>query len=154
MRRNDKEIVDYEEIEEILKKGIVCRIGLIDSGRAYIVPMNYGYRKGCIYLHSAHEGHKIDLIKNDPDVCFEIETDVAVIENDKACNWSMQYRCIIGYGTIEILQVPEQKKKGLEALLLHNSNRTDWDIPEKTLEHVTVLKLEIKEMTGKKSGMT
>ena len=152
MRRNDKEIVDLDEMEEILKNGTVCRIGLNDNGRTYIVPMNYGYRKGCIYLHSAHEGRKIELMNKSSEVCFEIETDVAVLKNDKACNFSMQYRSIIGYGTIEILQSPEQKKKGLEALLHHNSERTDWDIPEKTLEHVTVLKLDIKEMTGKKSG--
>jgi nitroimidazol reductase NimA-like FMN-containing flavoprotein (pyridoxamine 5'-phosphate oxidase superfamily) len=152
MRRKDKEIVGFKEIEDILLNGVVCRLGLVDGGRAYIVPMNYGYANNCIYLHSALEGYKIDLINKSPEACFEVETDVAMIGSENACNSSMKYKTVIGYGIIEILQVPEEKKKGMKILVCHNSDRTDWDIPLKALEHVNVLKLEIKEMTGKRSG--
>jgi nitroimidazol reductase NimA-like FMN-containing flavoprotein (pyridoxamine 5'-phosphate oxidase superfamily) len=153
MRRKDKEIIDFEEIEAILTDANVCRIAMVDEGCPYIVPMNYGYGNGCIYLHSAPEGKKIDLLRKNPDVCFEIDTDVEIMKSDKACNFSTRYRCIIGYGTIEFLQDIAEKETGMKVLLRHITSRDDWEIPAPMLAHVAVMRLNIKEMSGKKSGI-
>ena len=62
MRRKDKEIKDKKEIESIIKRAKVCRIALSDNNMPYIIPVNYGYKNNCIYIHSASEGKKIDII--------------------------------------------------------------------------------------------
>ena len=63
MRRKDCEITDRAEIEAILKKALVCRIGLADGGEPYIVPLSFGYEDGAVYLHSAVEGKKIAMLQ-------------------------------------------------------------------------------------------
>ena len=42
MRRKDREITDFNEIIEIIKKCDVCRIALNDEDFPYIVPLNFG----------------------------------------------------------------------------------------------------------------
>lgn len=63
MRRAEKEITNRREIDSILLKATVCRIGFIDHETAYIVPLNFGYSDNCLYFHSAPNGKKIDLLK-------------------------------------------------------------------------------------------
>ncbi|MCK5220561.1 MAG: pyridoxamine 5'-phosphate oxidase family protein, partial [Candidatus Aminicenantes bacterium] len=85
MRRSERKITDPEVIEYILNKGDICRLGLINKGLAYIVPMNFGYEGGYIYFHSANEGTKIDILKQNPKVSFQIDIDHMIVEGDSAC---------------------------------------------------------------------
>jgi len=64
MRRTDKEILDQELLEKILKEELVCRIALNDQGNPYLVPMIFGYQDHYLFLHSAKEGRKIDILKS------------------------------------------------------------------------------------------
>ena len=42
MRRKDRQITEFNEIIEIIKKCDVCRIALNDKDFPYIVPLNFG----------------------------------------------------------------------------------------------------------------
>jgi len=79
MKRKDKEIVDIKEIENILEQGILCSIAFTDGTEPYLVTVNYGYREGCIFFHSAKEGKKMDLIRKNPKVCFQVVVDDELI---------------------------------------------------------------------------
>jgi len=43
MRKANQEIKKREEMEEILKATLICRIAMMDGNRPYIIPFNYGY---------------------------------------------------------------------------------------------------------------
>ena len=43
MRRKDREVKELSEITRIIDSSDCCRLGLVDKGKAYIVPMNFGY---------------------------------------------------------------------------------------------------------------
>ena len=60
------------EIEEVLINNAICRIGCLDGGMMYIVPVYYRYEKGTAMCFSL-EGLKIDMMRRNPDVCFEVE---------------------------------------------------------------------------------
>ena len=64
-----------------------------------------------IFIHSAKRGKKIDLIKSNPNICFEIESKHEIITGEKACDWTTKYQSIIGYGKIEILDDIESKRR-------------------------------------------
>jgi hypothetical protein len=53
--------------------------------------MNFAYHDNCIYLHSAPEGRKIDILKNNDRVCFEVDIQTQIVKDSQACNWSMRY---------------------------------------------------------------
>ncbi len=151
MRRKDKEITNPSELEVILKKAKICRLGLLDVDVPYIVPVHYGYNNKNLYIHAAKEGKKIDLIKKNPKVCFEVELDHKIRNTGIPCNWSTSYKSIIGYGTASLITDMEEKKQSLGFLIDHYSPGTVYDFSKNMVESVAVIKIIIDNMTGKQS---
>ena len=61
------------EIEIIIKKCQVCYVAMVDqSGKPYVLPFNFGYSDGTVYLHSDVNGKKMDILKNNPSVCIKV----------------------------------------------------------------------------------
>jgi nitroimidazol reductase NimA-like FMN-containing flavoprotein (pyridoxamine 5'-phosphate oxidase superfamily) len=121
MRRTDRELTKTEEIIDVLNSGKIIQIAFIDKNEPYIVTMNYGYvvenEKTRLYFHSAPEGRKINCIKNNPNVCFSISICDPFITGEKACGYGMNYRSIIGYGTMRIVESDEERFNGLNVLM-------------------------------------
>jgi len=151
MRRRDREIRDRSEIEGILDRSDVLRLGLCDAGRPYVVPMNFGRDGDRIYLHCAPEGRKLDAIRRNPLVCFEADIDVQVVAGATPCEWSCRYRSVIGWGTASIVVDREERRRGLEILLRHYA-KGQAEIGEEALDGVVVLRVEIESLTGKRAG--
>ena len=65
------EIKDQKHVEEIIAGCSVCFVGMTDlNGNPYVIPMNFGYRDGVIYLHSAPTGSCIEMLKHNNQVCI------------------------------------------------------------------------------------
>jgi len=153
MRRKDKEITDTSELLDILTSNSICRLGLSEGGQPYIFPMNYGYQDNKIFLHSAHAGKKVEIIKENGKACFEITDSIEVVTSAKACSFGTKYRSVIGSGTISLIEDPSQKIDALKLIMKQLTGRHDWDIPEDAIQKVAVLKIEIDSITAKKSGL-
>jgi nitroimidazol reductase NimA-like FMN-containing flavoprotein (pyridoxamine 5'-phosphate oxidase superfamily) len=151
MRRKDKEITDKSVIERILNSSVFCRIAISDKEAPYLVPLNFGYSDNALYFHSAREGRKIDLLKQNNRVCFEIDCGSEISESEKSCGWTTRYRSVIGYGNIEIISNPRQIKEGLDIIMSHYG-RKENTYDEKYFERIVILKLTIDRITGKQSG--
>ncbi|MBG0858659.1 MAG: pyridoxamine 5'-phosphate oxidase family protein [Bacteroidales bacterium] len=152
MRRKDREIKDNKIIEEILLKSDICRLGLIDNNEAYIVPVNYGYKDGIIYIHSAPAGRKIELIRKDNRVSFEVEFTSEIVRNKIPCKWASRYRSVMGKGTVLIVDEINSKKKGLDLILKKYGAAGDLGYDDSALSRMVLLKLIITSVTGKQSG--
>ena len=64
-------ITDAAEIEAIIRKCPYCTVGITDpEGNPYVVPMNFAYRDGIIYLHSGPEGGKVAMAERHPRICI------------------------------------------------------------------------------------
>jgi uncharacterized protein len=153
MRRFDKEIKDTAIIEEILHRSELCRIGLLDGNEAYIVPLNYGYADGFLYFHSAPVGRKIDLIRKNNKVSFEITFLSEILTGEKPCNWTSRYRSVMGTGTIEILDDRESKISGLDIIMLKYGAEGYQVYDDALLGRMVILKLQIMAMAAKQSGL-
>jgi len=152
MRRKDKEITDKEIIKSALNRALVCRLGLTENNMPYIVPMNFGYKDNCLYFHSAPIGKKIEIIKKNNKVCFEIDIDHELVINDAACNATMKYMSIIGLGIAEFIDDFEQKQKALQVIMDHYSTIKKHKFSKKMINRIIIIKIEIESMTGKMSG--
>ena len=152
MRKKDKEIRDPEEVEEILSSNKVCRIALSDEDKPYIIPINYGYKENKIFLHTGRIGKKIDIIKKNNKVCFEVTDSVEELPAEKACDFSTKYRCVIGFGIIKIVDDLYEKEEALQILMKQHTCESNWQFPDAIVEKTTILKIEIESITGKKSG--
>ena len=151
MRRKDREIEDKQEIEEIIKSASICRLGLSYNDLPYIVPMNFGYKDNCLFFHSAKEGKKLDIIRENSNICFEIDIETKIIKNKKPCNWGMEYKSIIGFGHAYIISDFSAKKEALNTIM-NNYTTRNFEFNEKAVNSVEIIKVEIQEISGKKSG--
>ena len=153
MRRNDREISAIPEIEEIILKADVCRIALANDNDPYIVTMNFGYvniPEQTLFFHCANEGKKLDMIRKNSKVCFEMDIDHKLYKGKKSCDWGMKFTSILGYGKIYIVTEKEEKIAGLNSIMAHYSGESEFIYDDNVLEQTSILKLEINEMTGKK----
>lgn len=151
MRRKEKEITNIDDIEKVVKSANVCRVGLADGDEPYVVPICFGYERGALYFHAALEGRKVELIKKNNKVCFEIDTDVEVIASEKPCSWTVKYRSVIGMGRASILESDEGKTRALQ-LIVRQYSGNEFSFSKSALDSVLVVKITIENITGKQSG--
>ncbi len=153
MRRKEREVSDTESIEIIISKSDVCRVAFADNNTPYLVTMNFGYSGGdkpCLWFHCANEGRKLEMIKKNNYVCFEMDTDHILYGGEKGCDWGMKYSSVVGYGNISVVRDPVLRKNGLDCIMKHYGGDQNFTYEEKVMARTTILKLDITEMTGKK----
>ena len=97
--------LDNAQIEDVLGKAVIGRVGCVSDGRPYVVPIAYVYENGCVYGHSI-AGKKLAAMRENPGVCFEVEC------VDDLQNW----RSVIASGTFEELDEAEQEA-GMQLLV-------------------------------------
>jgi uncharacterized protein len=148
MRRQDRAITDKKALEAIMKKADICHLAFNDKDYPYVVPMNFGYKDGCLYFHSAIEGRKLDLIKKNGRAAFEISIYDGPHKGGAPCGWNFSYRCVMGIGTIHIIKDPVQKRKAVDILIKHYS-KAKYKLVADRMKNMVMLRLDIKSMTGK-----
>lgn len=151
MRRKEREITDPARLHEVIEKCKVCRLAMYDGEKPYIVPMNFGYdfEDGLrLYFHCAREGKKLDILKENPEVCFEMDCEGSVIEGENDNEWSFAYASVIGNGKIRILP-DEEKNYALSKIMEHFTGRTEFEFDRAAAERTALLELTADGYTGK-----
>ena len=151
MRRKEKEITDKAEIESIIKQSLVCRLAMSVDEEPYIVPLCFGYAKDTLYLHSAKEGKKIDMLKQNNAVCFEFDIATEVTTGKTACDWGINYRSVIGFGKASFVEDFEEKRKALEIITIQYAGKKH-ELSDGAVKRTLVIKVDVDAMTGKRSG--
>ncbi len=153
MRRQDRAVTSSEEIREILDGCKICRLGMTNGSMPYVVPLNFGYTLDngalTLYFHCAKEGKKLDMLRGNPKVCFEMDCAFALLPGENACEYSARYRSIIGWGEVEILTEHAQKADGMRCFMRAFAPDRDFAFTPAQLEAVCVLRLRAEQYTGK-----
>lgn len=155
MRRKDREIKDSEELESIIGAATVCRLAMSEDNRPYIVPLCFGYKDGNLYFHSAEEGKKLEILRCNSSVCFEMDIDHEIVRADLPCESEMKYRSLIGFGQASFVNEVEEKRMALDIITRHYSEgnaQETYNYPEQKLVRTVIIKVKIKSLTGKKFG--
>lgn len=150
MRRKDREITDRNLLEEVIQQADVCHIALVDDNKPYIVPMNFGYIDNKLYLHSAKQGKKIELIKQNNNVCFEMDIGHKLIPSDEPSSCTMLYKSVIGFGKAYFVEDKDEKVLALNTLMHHydKDSKKTYDYG-KFSNIVQIIRIDITSMTGK-----
>lgn len=147
-------ITDQNEIDEIINKCQVCYVSMVDENNLpYVVPFNFGYNNGVVFLHSAQKGLKIDILKKNPAVCIAFTTDHQLrYQSEKmACSYSMKYRSVLAFGKVEFFDDMDQKVELLNTVMSHYTNR-DFTYSPPSLREVCTYKVKVEKFTAKIYG--
>lgn len=153
MRRKDREITDGAAVRSILDKARVLHLSMIDGDRPYVVPLHYGYTlddgRLTLYLHSAKEGRKLDVLRKNSAVAFVLEADVALVSGgDLPCKYGAAYASVMGEGRATLLTDPAEKVAGLTVLMKTQTGR-DFTITEAMAADVAVIRVDTETYSAK-----
>ena len=156
MTKRERQVTDREEILKILDKCKILHLGLVDGDEPYVVPMNYGYvmegEQLTLYMHGATKGYKLDLMRKNPKVFFEMECDIVPFEGAYACQYGTTYASVMGLGMAEILEDVEAKKDAMTKLMKTQTGK-DFEFTDGMISTVSVMKIHVSEYTAKHRPM-
>ena len=150
MRRKEKEITDQATLDEILQRAWICRLAMSADDQPYVIPFSFGYRDRALYIHCAQEGMKIDLLRKNSRVCFEVDVDHELVRGESACEWGMKGKSVVGFGRAHLINDAEDKTRALDIIMEHYGANRPFVYKDKAFERALVIKVEIESLTGKK----
>ena len=151
MRRADRALADPELLDALMRQAPTVFLSMQDESGPYVVPLTFGWDGESLWLHSALEGKKVDLLKKNPEVGFALVAEQELVPGEPACRWTMRYRSVMGKGVADFITDPDQKMKGLECLM-SKFTPGPYHFDEKALSHTLVIRVRVTELTGKQLG--
>ena len=152
MTKRERQITDEAQIMDILDAGKVLHLGLAVDNEPYVVPMNYGYTrengKLVMYLHSAVRGKKLDMIRINPKVFFEIDCDLVPFESELPCQYGLSYSSVMGKGIARIVDDVEEKKQAMSVLMKTQTGK-DFVFEDRLVSIVAVIRIDVESYTAK-----
>jgi len=150
LRRSDRELISKVDIDDVLNRARVCHLGLCLDGIPYVVPLNYGHADGCLYIHSAAEGRKIDILRSNDRVSFVIYVDERLKTAEIACKWSTRYKSVMGEGRASLIKKPKAKEEALRIIMRHYT-KDEFTFDPLLVDKVVIIKVKISSITCKQS---
>lgn len=146
MSKKDRIVTDENIKIEALKSMDIIRLGLVDNGLSYIVPVNFAYYDNAIYFHTGLNGRKIPLLKNAGKISFQADRFDGLKTHETACGHSSYFTSVYGEGIPVFLETKEDKYFGLDLLMEKYTGKKWKDFPEKILNITNVIRINITKL--------
>jgi uncharacterized protein len=152
------EIQSKDKIIEFLNSQPAGRIASIDrNGYPQVIPMNFVYYDGVIYMHSHPFGEKLDNIRRNPNVGFEVDQHICFLPSyyfhpTDASQADTLYISVIIKGKAEIVHDNEEKASALNALMEKYQKEGRYEALEAdmaSVHDVAIIKVVPRDMHGK-----
>ncbi len=153
MRRKDL-IMDEAESIEFLKENSDGHLGTKNpDGSPYITPINYAYEDGKFILHCAMQGQKVENMKANDKVCFEVSKRYDLIRSGKPCSaWETFYKSVICFGKAVFVEDIEEKGRLLTIFTKwFTGEEREFTLSPEAVKRTCVIVIEVEHMTGKKN---
>lgn len=148
MRLKKRERLDSKFFEEVLGKAEELFLAINDDEFPYIVPLNFAYNNGKIYIHSAKEGTKLDLIRRNPMVSFSLATEI-VIDVRKSTTY---YSSVCGRGKASIVEDREEKRLALDSIAMRYNALCPVPATDGNVDMVAIIRVDVLKLSGKQSA--
>ncbi|MDR1407163.1 MAG: pyridoxamine 5'-phosphate oxidase family protein [Tannerella sp.] len=146
---------DQETIDGVIRQCEICFVGMADTdGMPYVLPMNFGYEDGVLFLHSGREGTHVEIIGRNPHVCvlFNTANELVCQHPDVACSYRMRSQTVIGWGQVEFEEDFERKTQALDILMKHYSDRR-FRYSRPAVVHTQVWRIRMERVSCRAFGV-
>ncbi|ASB48990.1 pyridoxamine 5'-phosphate oxidase family protein [Alkalitalea saponilacus] len=145
---------DQATIEAIIRKCDICFIGVITpENLPYVLPMNFGYEKGIIYLHSAPTGRVIDCLDKNPNICITFSTDheLAFQHPQVACSYRMKSKSVVAFGKVRFVEDMDKKRRALDIIMEQYSDK-HFEYSDPAVRNVKIWEVPVDQISCKEFG--
>lgn len=142
-----------EEIDQIINDAQVCYLGMSENNIPYVLPMNFAYEPGVLYLHAAPEGHKLEVLAANPNVCININIGNELFHRHKevGCSWGMKFKSVNIFGKAVFIEDYAEKYRVMQLFMIKFSGES-YEFSEPSIRNVAIIRVEIGKITGKVYG--
>ena len=158
MRAKSSQITDSGEIRELLENCGICRLGFSERGTPYVIPINYGYTYEndiiSTYYHSSREGRKLDILMDNPLVCFEADRVIRLDPDKNPDRNAVVWESIIGTGIMREVTDFNEKRLMLgnmmKVFIRYNPYYRPTPLTDSRVINILMLKLVLDEYKAKR----
>lgn len=151
MRRKAREVTDRAVLEGVLQRQNLMHLAMSQHNVPFLVPVYFGWDGQALYFHSAPAGSKIDILHENPEVCFEVSEVMGVISADDACDFEAHHRTVIGFGRVSFVEEVAEKVRALD-LVVGRFTGLHFEYPAEKVAQTTVVRIDIHSMKCKQHG--
>ena len=148
-------IEDKQRIESIILHCDACFVGITDlEGNPYVVPMNFAYRDGIIYLHSGPEGGKVAMAERHPRICITFceGHELVYMHRQVACSYSMKSRSVMCHGNVRFIEDMDEKRRILD-IIMQQYTSDEFKYSEPAVRNVKVWEVKVEKMSCRSFGL-
>lgn len=145
MRRKDRERTDSAFLDAVFTDAEVIYVAFKNGEFPYCLPFNFGREGEHIYIHCAHEGQKLDCVRQDNHVSFSCAAHVFI---DRA-RFATYFKSLCGTGLAYIVEDMAEKQRALDCIGEHYDAGCPRPTPEANARRVSVLRIDILSLSGK-----
>lgn len=131
-------LLSPDEIEALLRRQRVGRLGCSANDRPYVVPITYAYDGRFVYGYSTL-GRKIGVMREQPLVCFEVDEVLG----------PAAWRCVIAEGLYEELSDDAAREEALPRLTAGGGELVPRNLCSSAADRVVVFRLRLTEKSGR-----
>ncbi|MDD2799022.1 MAG: pyridoxamine 5'-phosphate oxidase family protein [Bacteroidales bacterium] len=145
-----------EEAEKVIADSKVCFVGFADTdGTPYVLPMNFAYHDGIIYLHSAPDGSLIDIVNRNNRVCITFSVGEKLVHQhpEVACSYRMRSDSAICRGKVEFVEDVAAKTDIMNLTMKHYAGR-EFTYSSPAINNVKIWKIVVDSFSSKSLGLT
>ena len=149
---------DEPWIREFLQRSEIGHLAHNRGSQPFVTPTNFWFDEvhHRIIFHSNIAGRLRDNLEHNPRVCLEASEYGRFLPANTALEVSLQYRSVMVYGAVKILQSEDEKRTALYSLLKKyfpklTPGKEYRPITEQELARTTVYTLEIESWSGKEN---
>jgi len=143
---------DLAVITAILDEGLLCHVGVNDADTPVVTPMAYARVDDHLYLHGAARNRTLRLIGGGAPACVTVTLLDALVFARSAFHHSMNYRCVMLFGTGQAVRNDSEKQAASRALLEHmaRGRASDARLPSPAeLRATSIVRFPIEEGSAK-----
>jgi uncharacterized protein len=162
LRRTDRELTSRRDIDALLARAPVGRVGVIADGEPYVVPMNFAHAGGRVVIHGADSGRLIGALHADARVCFEVDEHLRTLPDPVLCSYDTAYLSVVAFGRARVLEDVDERTEALRLLAAkYAPERDPRRLRPRTVEdfraastgsRTSVIEIELERVTAKRGG--
>lgn len=147
-----------EWTRDFLRRAQIGHVATLWDDQPFITPTNFWYdaERHTIYFHSNIVGRVRANSDHHARVCFEACEYGRLLPSNIALEFTIQYESAVVFGTVRVLEDPEDKKRALYGLIekyfpTMQPGREYRPITDKELQRTSVYAIQVESWSGKRN---
>jgi len=145
-------------MQSFLRHGQIAHVAHLSGDQPFVTPTNFWFDEEFhqLIFHSNLAGRIRSNLEHYPKVCVEVSEFGRLLPANTALEFGLQYRSVMVFGSVRILENDEQRRRGLNGLLAKyfpdlTPGQEFRSITDKELARTSVYSVEIESWSGKEN---